>query len=211
MTHDSIGLGEDGPTHQPIETLASLRSMPNHLVIRPADGNETSGAYAAALENGTRPTTISLSRQTLVHQANTSIEGVMKGAYTIHEPASGTAAVAVLVATGSEVQLCMAAAAALGNVKVVSMPCWELFEEQSSAYQQSVLGGGLPVISVEAAATTGWSRYSHAQIGMTSFGHSAPGAECFKHFGFTVENISAKVAKCVAHYGTSAPQLMVNL
>ena len=101
--------------------------------------------------------------------------GVVKGAYTIHEPAAGTAAVAILVATGSEVQLCVKAAAELGNVKVVSMPCWELFEEQSADYRQSVLGGGLPVISVEAAATTGWTRYSHAQIGMTSFDTCARG------------------------------------
>ena len=116
-------------------------------------------------------------------------------------------AVATLVATGSEVQLCMAAAATMGNVRVVSMPCWELFEEQEEVYQRSVLGS-LPVVSVEAGATTGWSRYSHAQIGMNSFGASAPGAECFKHFGFSVENIQATVAKVTAFYSTGAPVLM---
>ncbi len=209
MTHDSIGLGEDGPTHQPVEMLTSLRSMPNMLVLRPADGNETSGAYAAALENPTRPTTISLSRQKLVHLPNTSVEGVLKGAYVIHEPAN--AAVATLVASGSEVQLCMQAAAAMGNVRVVSMPCWRLFEEQDAGYRQSVLGGGLPVVSVEAAATTGWERYSHAQIGMKTFGHSAPGAACFEHFGFTVANITAKVEAAVKFFGSAAPQLMVDL
>tara|TARA_B100000780_G_scaffold279014_1_gene254968 strand:+ start:14 stop:2056 length:2043 start_codon:yes stop_codon:yes gene_type:complete len=204
MTHDSIGLGEDGPTHQPIETLCSLRSMPNHLVLRPADGNETSGAYAIALANPTRPVTIALSRQTLVHQPTSSIENTMKGAYVLQE---NNQAVATLIATGSEVQLCTKAAAVMGNVRVVSMPCWELFEEQSSEYQQAVLGN-LPVVSVEAGSTTGWSRYSHAQIGMTSFGASAPGPTCFEHFGFTVANIQEKVAKVTAYYSNGAPTLM---
>jgi transketolase len=206
MTHDSIGLGEDGPTHQPVETLCSLRAMPNHLVIRPADGNETSGAYAIALANPTRPCTLALSRQTLVHQTGSSIENTMKGAYVLLENAN---AVCTLIATGSEVQLCMNAAAEMGNVRVVSMPCWELFEEQSNEYQQSVLGG-LPVVSVEAGATTGWERYSHAHIGMRTFGASAPGSACFEHFGFTVNNIKNIVGKVTAHYSNGAPTLMLN-
>ena len=179
--------------------------MPNHLVLRPADGNEVAGAYAAALSNPTKPVTIALSRQTLANQAGSTIAKTLQGAYVLLE---NEAAIATLIATGSEVQLCMAAAATMGNVRVVSMPCWELFEEQDEEYQRSVLGN-VPVVSVEAGSTTGWSRYSHAQIGMTSFGASAPGADCFKHFGFSVENIQAKVAKVTTFYASGgAPRLM---
>lgn len=207
MTHDSIGLGEDGPTHQPIETLASLRAMPNMLVLRPADGNETSGAYAVALEDARRPTTIALSRQKLPHLPGTSIEGVAKGGYILVDVESPRA---VLVASGSEVSLCVEAAKLAGNVRVVSMPSWELFEMQSAEHHQAVLSGAGPVISVEAACTTGWSRYSHVQVGINSFGKSAPGGECFKHFGFTPQSIADKVNAVVQYFeGKPVPPLML--
>ena len=210
MTHDSIGLGEDGPTHQPIEILASLRAMPNMLVIRPCDGNETSGAYFAAFSQKDRPTTLSLSRQGLPILAGSSVEKVLKGAYVLQD-CTGGAPQLTLVATGSEVGVCVEAAKLLEGVRVrvVSMPCWEFFDEQDEAYQQSIIGTGCPVISVEAGSTTGWSQYSHYQIGMSTFGESAPGKKVFEKFGFTAENVASEGKKVLNYYSSNpVPKLL---
>jgi transketolase len=196
MTHDSIALGEDGPTHQPVETIASLRAIPNLLVMRPADGTETSGAYKVAIENRKRPTLLALSRQNLPNLAKSSIEGVSKGAYVVHD-CDGTPDL-ILIGTGSEVNLCIQAAAKLADkkVRVVSMPCWELFEEQDAAYKESVLPKAVSRrLSVEAGTSFGWARYTGSaggNVSVDTFGASAPGGTCMDKFGFTVDNVVAK-------------------
>jgi len=209
MTHDSIGLGEDGPTHQPIETLASLRSMPNILVIRPCDSTETAAAYKIAVENAHGPTLLALSRQGVPNLPGCSRAGVAKGAYVIQD---AEAPAVILVGTGTETSLCVDAAAALAAkgvaARVVSMPCWELYETQPVAYKQETFPTGIPVISVEALATTGWERYSHVQIGMKSFGASGKGPALMEHFGFSVANVTATAEKVVAHYKGAAPELL---
>ncbi len=190
-THDSIGVGEDGPTHQPIEHLASLRAMPGLRVIRPADANETARAWRYAIEHG-GPTALVLSRQNvpvLIGTAGT--DGLDRGAYVLDE-SDGTPDL-VLIGTGSEVQLCLGAAEVLRaegrSVRVVSMPCWELFEEQDVEYQHAVLGLDAPRLSVEAGSTFGWSRWADSWIGIDHFGASAPGAELMAQFGFTVDAV----------------------
>ncbi|KAJ4463171.1 putative Transketolase 1 [Paratrimastix pyriformis] len=195
LTHDSIGVGEDGPTHQPVEVLTQLRALPNMLVVRPADGNETSGAYAAALEHH-GPTAIVLSRQNVTCQAATSVEGVARGAYAIAGPAAGEKADLILIATGTEVTPCVEAAAALPNLKirVVSAPCLELFRRQPMAYKQALLGGA-PVLSVEAGLTAPWCLYSHCQLGVDTFGLSAPAEQVYDHFGLTAPKIAQKAAR----------------
>lgn len=203
MTHDSIGLGEDGPTHQPIETLETLRSIPNLNVFRPADGNETSAAYKIALEQHTTPSVICCSRSTVPNLTASSIEKATKGAYiAVNE--SGTSPSLVLVATGSEVGPAVEAAGKLEQqgiaTRVVSMPCQEVFLAQSEEYQKSVLPGNVPTLSVEAAAVNGWHRFSHAQIGMTSFGMSGKGSALFEKFGFTADNIASKGTAIVEFY-----------
>lgn len=199
MTHDSIGLGEDGPTHQPVETIAALRAIPNLTVIRPADGNETSAAYKVAIElaNQHRPTLLALSRQNLP-QLNNSIEAAAKGAYVLSD-SDGTPDL-ILIGTGSEVSLCVQAAdqlrAAGKKVRVVSMPSWELFDAQDAAYRESVLPKAVTKrVAVEAGITMGWCKYTGSEgdvIGIDQFGASAPGDVCLEKFGFTVENIVAK-------------------
>lgn len=211
MTHDSIGLGEDGPTHQPVEMLISLRSMPNIMVFRPADGNEVSGAYKQAIEHTATPSLFALSRSGLPNLPGSSAASVAKGAYTV-QAASGTPAV-IIVGTGSEVQLCVAAAEILASsgvlASVVSMPCWELYDEQSKEYKQSVFPEGVPVLGVEAAAKTGWEKYTHFQIGMARFGKSAPADKLYDLFGFTGEKIAAKAEALVKHYsGKAVPWLV---
>jgi transketolase len=201
MTHDSIALGEDGPTHQPVETLASLRAIPNLLVMRPADGNETSGAYKVALENRKRPTLLALTRQNLANLAGSSIEGVTKGAYIISD-SEGTPDL-ILIGTGSEVELCTKVAEILRGegkkVRVVSMPCWELFDEQDEAYRESVLPKAVTKrLSVEAASSFGWCRYLSAQgeaVSIDRFGVSAPGGVAMEKFGFSVDNVVARAKK----------------
>ncbi|MBW4664235.1 MAG: transketolase [Chroococcus sp. CMT-3BRIN-NPC107] len=206
MTHDSIQLGEDGPTHQPIEHVNSLRMIPDLLVMRPADGNETSGAYKVAIKaargkkfgNKTRPTVIALSRLAQPNLANTSVEGVEKGAYILSD-SDGTPDL-ILMGTGSETQLCVKAAEQLRGegkkVRVVSMVCWEIFQDQDEAYRESVLPKAVKKrISVEAGVTFGWCRYVGDEgiaIGIDTFGASAPGPVCMEKFGFTVENVIAK-------------------
>ncbi len=200
MTHDSIGLGEDGPTHQPVETIASLRAIPNLLVIRPADGNETSGAYKVAIEaaNHNRPTLMAFSRQALPQLEGSSIDAVTKGAYILSD-CEGTPDI-ILMGTGSETPLCVDAAAKLTaegtKVRVVSMPCWELFDEQDAAYRESVLPKAVTKrLAVEAAARFGWDRYLGSEGDMVSidrFGVSAPGPLAMEKFGYTVDNVVAK-------------------
>ncbi|WP_026734655.1 transketolase [Fischerella sp. PCC 9605] len=200
MTHDSIGLGEDGPTHQPVETLASLRAIPNLTVIRPADGNETSGAYKVAIENANqhRPTLLALSRQNLPQLEGSSIESVTKGAYVL-SGGEGTPDL-ILIGTGSEVPLCVEAAKKLEEegkkVRVISMPSWELFDAQSESYRESVLPKAVKKrLAVEAASNFGWCRYvgdEGAMISVDRFGVSAPGGVAMEKFGYTVANVVAK-------------------
>ena len=192
-THDSVGLGQDGPTHQPIEQLAALRAMPNLVFIRPDDATETGQAVRAAIE-ADGPTALILSRQALpVLEATAERAHLLaKGAYVLSGDAPGPDI--VLVGTGSEVWVCAAAAALLESeglrARVVSMPCWELFEEQDKSYQRDVLGRGAPVLAVEAAASFGWSRWADASVSLDHFGASGPGDEVLAHFGFTAENVA---------------------
>lgn len=198
FTHDSIGLGEDGPTHQPVEQLASLRAIPNMTVIRPADANETSVAWFAALQNRTGPTALALSRQKLpvIDRAKYAPAGhLLRGAYVLAQTSDKPAL--ILIATGSEVHSALAAyerLAAKGiSVRLVSFPSWELFEQQSESYKESVLPRAVTKrIAVEAAVQIGWERYIGREgkfIGMQSFGASAPYEALMKHFGITAEHI----------------------
>jgi transketolase len=206
-THDSIGLGEDGPTHQPVEHLASLRAMPGLVVVRPADANETAQAWRLAVESE-GPVGLVLTRQdipVLEGTAELAAEGVTKGGYVLAEVGGAGGAAApqiVLIGTGSEVQLCLGAATTLGEagvaVRVVSLPCWEWFEEQSEAYRAEVLPPGVPALSVEAGATFGWSRYADASIGLDHFGASAPGPVVMEQFGFTVEHVVERAQALLA-------------
>jgi len=205
-THDSVGVGEDGPTHQPVEHLASLRAMPNLLVVRPADANETAQALAVALAHD-GPTALILSRQALPVLETTAERAhlLARGAYVLVDPPQPQV---VLVGTGSEVALCVAAAQLLASegagARVVSMPSWELFEQQSATYQAEVLGQGLPVLAVEAAASLGWSRWADASVCLDSFGASGPGAQVLAHFGFNPENVAQRARELLGKSPTSA-------
>jgi transketolase len=203
MTHDSIGQGEDGPTHQPIETLASLRAIPNLTVIRPADGTETSGAYKVAIANAkaNNPTLLAFSRQNLPNLAGSSIEGVTKGGYILVD-CQGTPDI-ILIGTGSETNLCVTAAEKLTaegkKVRVVSMPSTDLFDEQDAAYRESVLPKAVTKrVSVEAASSFGWHKYIGTEgeaVSIDRFGASAPGGVCLEKFGFSVDNVIATAKK----------------
>ncbi|MEH1794322.1 MULTISPECIES: transketolase [unclassified Nostoc] len=200
MTHDSIGQGEDGPTHQPIETLASLRAIPNLTVFRPADGNETSGAYKIAIEKAKQnaPSLLALTRQNVPNLAGTSIEKVAKGGYTVVD-SEGTPEL-ILIGTGSELSLAVNAAEKLTaegkKVRVVSLPSWDLFEAQDAAYKESVLPKAVTKrLSVEAASSFGWHKYVGTEgdcVSIDRFGASAPGNVCLEKFGFSVDNVLAK-------------------
>ena len=201
FTHDSIGLGEDGPTHQPIEQLAALRAMPNILVLRPGDANEVVEAWKIAVEQTHRPTALVLSRQampTFDRSKFAPASGVRKGAYVLSDAPGGRPEV-ILIGTGSEVGLCVAAQERLAaeNIKarVVSIPSWELFEEQDAAYRESVLPAAIAArVSVEMASKFGWERHVGQKgkiVGMHTFGASAPLKDLLKKFGFTVENVVA--------------------
>lgn len=203
LTHDSIGVGEDGPTHQPIEQLAMLRSIPNLRVIRPADAREVSAAWHIALKSTETPTALVLSRQKLPELSGSSKEA-LKGAYVVSpEPLSeATGAPAcdvVLIGTGSEVSVCIEAQALLSEkgirARVVSMPCQELFEEQSKSYRASILPKNVPALSVEAASTFGWHRYADDALGRDDFGASAPAEALFKAFGFTPEHVAQRAER----------------
>jgi transketolase len=205
-THDSIGLGEDGPTHQPIEQLAMLRATPNVHVFRPADATETAEAWRSAISRRDGPTVLALSRQKLPildRVALASAEGVRQGGYVLRDGA-GTPEL-ILLATGSEVHLALAAADRLTaggrRVRVVSLPCWELFDAQPESYRHQVLPPKVRArVSIEAAATMGWHRFvgdAGVAIGIDHFGASAPADRLFQEFGFTVEAIVAAAEKCV--------------
>ena len=195
LTHDSIGVGEDGPTHQPIEHLSSYRAMPNILTFRPCDVVETAESWQIALTEEKRPSILALSRQNLP-MLRTSADNnlTLKGAYVI-SPSEG-ARQATIIATGSEVSIAIEAQKILReksiDVAVVSMPCMELFEEQSINYQLEVLGAA-PVISVEAGSTFGWNRYAQKTIGIDCFGASAPASKLYEYFGLTADNIANEV------------------
>jgi len=200
LTHDSIGLGEDGPTHQPVETLAMLRSMPNFYTMRPCDIVETAECWATALKAEKTPTGMILTRQALTPLRTTHTDENLsaKGAYVLAE-AEGGARKVTLMATGSEVEIAMVARATLQSegvpTAVVSMPCWELFDAQDAAYRASVLGEGTVKVGVEAAMRFGWDQYIGSDggfVGMTGFGASAPAPELYKHFGITAENVVAQ-------------------
>ncbi len=201
FTHDSIAVGEDGPTHQPVEHAMSLRVIPNLCVIRPADALETAMAWQTACLNQHKPTALLLSRQKLpvLHKYAAVIhDNAGKGAYVLD--AGQGEAKAVIIATGSEVHLALEAQAKLAEegicVSVVSMPSWDMFEMQSEEYKKSVLPEGLPKVAVEAGVTLGWSRYTGSEdnvIGINKFGASAPGGTVMKEYGYTAENVAAKV------------------
>lgn len=202
FTHDSIGLGEDGPTHQSIEHAASLRLIPNLDVWRPGDTAETTVAWAVALQNATRPTALLLSRQNLPYSPKSDLSDISKGAYVLAEPErvglKNKKVKAVIIATGSEVQLAMRAQELLAarkiGVRVVSMPSTTTFDRQDVAYKKSVLPKGLPRIAVEMGVTDGWWKYGvSAVVGIDTYGESAPAGVLFKHFGFTAENVAATV------------------
>ncbi len=203
FTHDSIGLGEDGPTHQSIEHAASLRLIPNLDVWRPADTAETAAAWATALQNTQRPTALLLSRQNLPYSPKTALDEMSKGAYVLAEPTEvgmRKKAQAVIIATGSEVQLALKAQGELAQrgiaVRVVSMPSTTAFDRQSVAYKTSVLPKGLPRVAVEMGSTDGWWKYGCAAVvGIDTYGESAPAPALFEHFGFTATNVADTVEK----------------
>ena len=194
-SHDSIGVGEDGPTHQPVEHLTSLRTTPNLETWRPCDTSETAISWLSALTNTTKPTALILSRQGLptFPRNDSQIKSISKGAYIIHEPESEVEI--VVIATGSEVKLAMEVAEELKektSIRVVSMPCSERFDQQSDEYKASVLGKGIKRVAIEASQEDWWRKYVGLEgevIGMTSFGESAPGDDLFEYFGFTKEKI----------------------
>ncbi|ABM35122.1 transketolase [Paracidovorax citrulli] len=201
FTHDSIGLGEDGPTHQSIEHAASLRLIPGLDVWRPADTAETAVAWSVALSNRNRPTALLLSRQNLAYAAKRDLGDISRGAYVLSEPADAgikKKAQAVIIATGSEVQLALAAQKLLAEkkiaVRVVSMPSTTTFDREDAKYKASVLPAGVPRIAVEMGVTDFWWKYGCAAVvGIDTFGESAPAPVLFKHFGFTPENVADSV------------------
>jgi transketolase len=206
FTHDSIGLGEDGPTHQSVEHAASLRLIPNLDVWRPADTAETAVAWAVALQNKRKPTALLLSRQNLPYAPKKDLGDISRGAYVLSESADlglKQKARAVIIATGSEVQLALKAQELLAArkiaVRVVSMPSTTTFDQQKPAYKQAVLPAGLPRVAVEMGVTDGWWKYGCAAVvGIDTYGESAPAPVLFKHFGFTPENVADTVQAVLA-------------
>ncbi|KOS20538.1 putative transketolase [Escovopsis weberi] len=201
-THDSIGLGEDGPTHQPIETLAHFRALPNLMVWRPADGNETSAAYYVALTSKHTPSIVALSRQNLPQLEGSTIDNAIRGGYVLHEDKEASV---TLVSTGSEVSICVDTVKLLREqhnirARVVSMPCFEVFDTQDKDYRLSVLPDGIPSLSVEVMSTMGWERYTHEQFGLNRFGASGAYKDVYKaslpsmglKFEFTPEGIAKR-------------------
>jgi transketolase len=199
FTHDSIGLGEDGPTHQPVEHASSLRLIPNMDVWRPCDTTETALAWACALERRDGPSSLLLSRQNLAFQKRdqAAVEAIRRGAYVLAEASDGKPAL-VLLATGSEVALAVAARAQLEaegiRVRVVSMPSTSVFDRQDGTYRNAILPSGVPRLAIEAGVSDYWRKYvglEGAVIGVDRFGESAPAAEIFKLLGFTADNVVA--------------------
>jgi transketolase len=209
-THDSVGLGEDGPTHQPVEHYAALRAIPNLWFVRPGDANETAAAWAMAVERRGGPVALALTRQKLPTLPGTdkrAREGVARGGYVLREASGGTPQV-ILIGTGSELQLAFAAAEQLEAdgipARVVSLPCWERFDEQDQAYRDDVLPPSVRKrVSVEIGVSFGWERWvgdEGAIIGLDHFGASAPAGTIFEHFGFTADRV-ADVARKVVRDG----------
>jgi len=208
FTHDSIGLGEDGPTHQPVEHLASLRAMPNTLVLRPSDANEVAWAWKAALQNRHGPSLIVLTRQKIPVLDRSTLapaRNLLKGAYILSESPEGSTPDVILIGTGSEVQLALQAQDSLAekeiSARVVSMPSWELFDRQDEEYREQVLPSHISArISVEAGVTLGWDRWIGEEgfaIGLDHFGASAPYREIYQHFGITADRIVEEAVKLV--------------
>lgn len=210
-THDSIGLGEDGATHQPIETLAHFRALPNMMVWRPADGNETSAAYYMALTSHDTPTIMALTRQNLPQLENSTVKNGIKGGYVLIEAENADV---TLVSTGSEVSLCVEAVKKLKEdgltARVVSMPCTEVFDAQPKEYRLQVLPDGIPTMSVEVMSTLGWERYSHEQFGLNRFGASAPYKDVYKKFDFTPEGVASRAKTTVEFYKGSKVRSPIN-
>ncbi|CCE83015.1 Piso0_002788 [Millerozyma farinosa CBS 7064] len=200
-THDSIGLGEDGPTHQPVETLAHLRAIPNMSVWRPADGNEVSAAYLSAIESTSTPHVLALSRQNLPQLEGSSIEKAAKGGYTLvsHEKPD-----IILVSSGSEVSIAVEAAKSLTEkgfkANVVSLVDFLTFDKQPMDYKLSVLPDGVPIMSFEVLSTFGWSKYAHEQFGLNTFGMSGKAPEIYNAFEFTPQGVADRAAKTVQFY-----------
>jgi transketolase len=211
-THDSIGLGEDGPTHQPVEHLAMLRSIPNLLVLRPADATETIESWRVAMERTEGPTVLVLTRQkvpVLDREILAHAGGLSRGAYVLIEPPRGSPQ-AILIATGSEVHVALAAARALEadrvRVRVVSMPSWELFAAQSEEYRESVLPASVRIrVGIEAGSPFGWERWitdDGAMLAMQGFGASAPGERLFEGFNLTADRATSVVRRLLAGRST---------
>ncbi|MCC6436570.1 MAG: transketolase [Acidimicrobiales bacterium] len=198
-SHDSIGVGEDGPTHQPVEHVAALRAIPGLKVFRPCDAAETAASFRQAVD-GNGPSALILSRQAVPVLAGTAEGAVDRGAYVLVDPANGRPDI-VLIGTGSEVQLCVGAAKLLAadgiGARVVSMPCWELFEDTDPDYQEDVLPVEVPAIAVEAGVTYGWERWADDVIGLDRFGASAPGDEVMAKFGFTAEHVAERARELI--------------
>jgi transketolase len=203
FTHDSIGVGEDGPTHQPVEQLASLRAIPGLVVIRPADANETAEAWRIAVESRDNPVAVICTRQKLPvldRELLESAAGVRRGAYILKDPPGGQPDV-ILIASGSEIILALRAQEALLhrniNARVVSMPSWELFDRQSKEYRESVLPDEIDVrLAIEAGSPVGWHKYTGSDgdvIGVEHFGASAPGPKIMEEYGFNTDNICSRV------------------
>ncbi|ROV88944.1 hypothetical protein VPNG_10194 [Cytospora leucostoma] len=197
-THDSIGLGEDGPTHQPIETLAHFRALPNCMVWRPADGNETSAAYYVALTSKHTPSILALSRQNLPQLENSTIQKAAKGGYVVHDVEKADI---TLVSTGSEVCIAIDAVKELEKegikARVVSLPCFEVFDAQPQDYRLSVLPDGIPSLSIEVMSTMGWERYTHEQFGLNRFGASGAYKDVYKKFEFTPEGVAKRARQTI--------------
>jgi len=215
MTHDSIGLGEDGPTHQPVEKLMMCRMMPNLHLFRPADGQETAAAYICALKRKTGPSVLALSRASVKYLNNSSVEKASKGAYVVHSTDANKEKKKVdliIIATGTEVGIAIDAADKLAKedgktVEVVSMPCWELFEEQSEEYRREVLrqGQGVPVLSVEAGVKNGWEKYAHGSVGLDRFGMSGPADKVYKELGLDADGVASRGKRMVSFYEKNGP------
>ncbi len=205
-THDSIGLGEDGPTHQPIEMLETLRATPNLYCFRPADGNETVGSYVVAMESPGTPSVLAFSRQAVPHLEGSNSDLVARGGYVLPSIGEGSVGL-VLVSSGTEVSLCVDVAKAVNSetgitVCVVSMPCMDLFDDQPVSYKSSVFPEGVPVMSVETSSVHGWDKYAHAIYGMKGFGTSGKGPDLYEIFGFTIENLTNEAKKVLDFYKT---------
>ncbi|KAG6884939.1 hypothetical protein C0993_007121 [Termitomyces sp. T159_Od127] len=205
-THDSIGLGEDGPTHQPVETAIALRATPNLNFWRPADGNETSAAYYVAVTSKHTPSVLSLSRQNLPNLEGSSVQVARRGGYVLHEEADEDL---TIVSTGSEVAIALEAAGKLKaegiKTRVVSLPSWFTFDQQDEEYKLSVLRDGAPVLSLEASSTAGWAKYSHEQFGLAAWGASGPYQKVYEKFGITGSNIATVGKKVVEFYKGKGP------